>query len=80
MIRDSEGSSVIVHRQPLLGIDDVFARTPSLKDYGVIAVTEDLSQRMTPLRPFSNGLCGFLGDHPKAAIDDQVKSGHREKA
>jgi hypothetical protein len=22
----------------------------------------------------------FLGDHPKAAIDDQVKSGHREKA
>jgi len=21
-----------------------------------------------------------LGDHPKAAIDDQVKSGHREKA
>jgi hypothetical protein len=23
---------------------------------------------------------GALGDHPKAAIDDQVKSGHREKA
>jgi hypothetical protein len=22
----------------------------------------------------------FLGDHPKAAIDDRVKSGHREKA
>jgi hypothetical protein len=22
----------------------------------------------------------LLGDHPKAAIDDQVKSGHREKA
>ena len=21
-----------------------------------------------------------LGDHPKAAIDDQVKSGHRERA
>jgi chemotaxis response regulator CheB len=21
-----------------------------------------------------------LGDHPKAAIDDRVKSGHREKA
>jgi hypothetical protein len=21
-----------------------------------------------------------LGDHPKPAIDDQVKSGHREKA
>jgi hypothetical protein len=30
------------------------------------------------------GFCGMtyltLGDHPKAAIDDQVKSGHREKA
>jgi hypothetical protein len=25
-------------------------------------------------------LVGTLGDHPKAAIDDRVKSGHREKA
>jgi hypothetical protein len=24
--------------------------------------------------------CYFLGDHAKAAIDDRVKSGHREKA
>jgi hypothetical protein len=28
--------------------------------------------------PFFEALS--LGDHPKAAIDDQVKSGHREKA
>jgi transposase-like protein len=28
-----------------------------------------------------NGVSSYdLGDHPKAAIDDQVKSGHREKA
>jgi hypothetical protein len=28
----------------------------------------------------NDGVNEFLGDHPKAAIDDQVKSGHREKA
>jgi hypothetical protein len=27
-----------------------------------------------------DGYIADLGDHPKAAIDDQVKSGHREKA
>ena len=33
-----------------------------------------------PLALFSTRLGWTLGDHPKAAIDDQVKSGHREKA
>jgi DNA polymerase-4 len=31
-------------------------------------------------KPFFIGVWLGLGDHPKAAIDDQVKSGHREKA
>jgi hypothetical protein len=31
-------------------------------------------------RSFVGPLRVGLGDHPKAAIDDQVKSGHREKA
>ena len=31
-------------------------------------------------RDYSELISLALGDHPKAAIDDQVKSGHREKA
>jgi hypothetical protein len=29
---------------------------------------------------YAEFLAELLGDHPKAAIDDQVKTGHREKA
>jgi len=46
---------------------------------GALALT-DGKTRIWFHNPDSDGWVHPLGDHAKAAIDDQVKSGHREKA
>jgi hypothetical protein len=43
---------------------------------GARAVEVDLGRRENSRRK----KIAILGDHPKAAIDDRVKSGHTEKA
>jgi len=44
------------------------------------AVTEKLRFREKDTTGIEDRILANLGDHPKAAIDDRVKSGHREKA